>query len=51
MDCREDEVVLVEKRGSASSLVAPGGSSVSSVRKRSRFGYPDAITESWTRSA
>ena len=34
----------------ASSLVASGGSSASSVRKRSRDGYVDAICCSWTRS-
>jgi hypothetical protein len=31
--------------------VASGGSSVSSVRKRSRDGYPLAICSSWIRSA
>ncbi len=37
MDRRQDQIILVEKRAApAGSLVASGGSSVSSVKKRSR---------------
>jgi hypothetical protein len=48
VDRGKDEVILVEQRHAGRSLVASGGSKVSSVRKRSREGYTvDARTAHW----
>jgi hypothetical protein len=42
VDGRENEIVLIQQRNEAWSLVASGGSSVSSVIKRSRDGWQSA---------